>query len=124
MKASVKPRSRACSSQIFSTTRQNPRHGSGSASPSSTMARQARTWSANASVTSICLVGKWRYRVAGPTPARRAISRIGTFSPSAANSARAASRMRSRLSRASERSGVRQSVGHRSHFSQADAGVR
>ena len=103
MKAAVKPRSRACSSQILSITRQKPCHGSGSASPSSTMAWHARIWSANASVTSICLVGKRRYRVAGPTPARRAISRIGTSRPSAANTARAASRMRSRLSRASER---------------------
>ena len=68
-----------------------------------TMAWQARIWPARASVTSISLVGKRRYRVAGPTPARRAISRIGTFRPPVANSARAASRMSSRLSRASER---------------------
>jgi hypothetical protein len=39
-----------------------------------------------------------------PTPARRAISRIGTVRPAAANTARAAPRMSSRLSRASERS--------------------
>ena len=103
MKAAVKPRLRACSAQIFSITRQNPCHGSGSASPSSTMAWHARIWPARASVTSASLVGKRRYRVAGPTPARRAISRIGTFRPSAANTARAASRMSSRLSLASER---------------------
>ena len=46
---------------------------------------------------------EWRYKVAGPTPARRAISLIGTFSPSAANTTRAASRMRPRFSWASER---------------------
>jgi hypothetical protein len=43
-----------------------------SARPSSTMARQAHIRSVKASVASVCLVGKWRYRVAGPTPARAA----------------------------------------------------
>lgn len=34
-------------------------------------ARQAYSWPVKASVASICLIGKWRHRVAGPTPARR-----------------------------------------------------
>jgi hypothetical protein len=58
--AEVKPRSRTCISQIFSITRQKPRHGSGSAAPSSTMAAQVAIFPAKASVTSAALVGKCR----------------------------------------------------------------
>ncbi|AGL17950.1 hypothetical protein L083_4440 [Actinoplanes sp. N902-109] len=102
--ASTKPRLRALSSASCWTIRHSPRHGSGSAQPSWTIERHCSTSTANAASISVCLVGKRRYSVAGPTPARRATSRIGTSRPRSANSSRAASSTRSRLSRASERS--------------------
>lgn len=49
--------------------------------------------------------GNRRYSVAAPTPARRATVVIGTSRPRSANSVRATSRIRSRLRRASARSG-------------------
>lgn len=94
----------ACISSIFSTTRRKPCQASALANPSCTTAVQAVICSANAAVTRASFVGKRRYRVAAPTRARRAISRIGTSKPSVANTFRATARMRSRLSRASERS--------------------
>ncbi|GAA3220786.1 hypothetical protein GCM10020256_27130 [Streptomyces thermocoprophilus] len=132
MKASANPVLCACSSQIRSISLVKPRHGSGSASASRTAVRQARRCSAKVAVSSSRLAGKCRYSVAGPTPARRATSRTGAPSPSSPNTARAASRMRARLSRASERAGrVVSSVAGRdsslgivSHFAQADGGVR
>lgn len=105
MNASAKPRLWACSSQIRSIKVRKPCHGSGSASASRTAAWQARRCSAKVSASRSRLAGKCRYSVAGPTPARRATSRIGAPRPSSPNTVRAASRMRARLSRASERTG-------------------
>lgn len=59
--------------------------------------------SAKASKISDSLVGKRRYSVATPTPARRAIAAIGTSSPRSANSSRATASTRARFSRASVR---------------------
>src|SRR3954470_14528221 len=55
--------------------------------------------------TSASLVGKRRYSVPLPTPARRAISSTPTSRPPSANAARAASRIRARFRAASARSG-------------------
>src|SRR3954453_18563985 len=55
--------------------------------------------------TSASLVGKRRYSVPLPTPARRAISSTPTSSPASAKAVRAASRTRARLRAASARSG-------------------
>src|SRR3954447_6415885 len=55
--------------------------------------------------TSASLVGKRRYSVPLPTPARRAISSTPTSRPCSANAVRAASRTRARLRAASARNG-------------------
>src|SRR4051812_14546293 len=55
--------------------------------------------------TSASFVGKRRYSVPLPTPARRAISSTPTSSPASAKAVRAASRTRARLRAASARSG-------------------
>src|SRR3954454_17122573 len=56
--------------------------------------------------TSASFSGKCRYTVPTPTPARRATSSTCASSPSAANVSRAAASTRSRLRRASARSGL------------------
>ena len=50
--------------------------------------------------------GKWRYTVPTPTPAARATSSICASAPCSAKTTRAASRIRSRLRRASARWGL------------------
>jgi hypothetical protein len=49
------------------------------------------------------LVGKRRYKVATPTPARRAIAAMGTSSPRSANNSRATVSTRARFADASAR---------------------
>src|SRR4051812_31596781 len=66
--------------------------------------------------TSASLVGKRRYSVPFPTPARRAISSTPTSSPDSANAVLAASRTRVRLRAASARNGrAGASIGLRSY---------
>jgi hypothetical protein len=80
----------------------------GSAAPARARASAIRS-STRAAVTasnSASLVGKCRYTVPGPTPARAAISSRGTAKPEAAKASLAARSTFSRLRRASARSSL------------------
>lgn len=79
-------------------------HGSGAARASVSARTQVSICCANAPRTRASRVGKCRYSVATPTPARRATVAIGASIPCSAKTARAAARTRSRLRRASARS--------------------
>ena len=85
--------------------RVNAVHGSRLGSASSASRSISSRMSSKIARTSASLVGKRRYSVPLPTPARRAISSTPTSSPASANAVRAASRTRARLRAASARSG-------------------
>jgi len=101
---SDRPRSSACSSQIRSTQPAKPSHGSAAARACRAASVYSATLSTSAAATSFSRVGKRRYRVAMPTPARAAIASSGASSPCSANMSRATATMASRLRAASARS--------------------
>ena len=101
---SDRPRSPACSSQIRSTNPAKPSHGSGAASACRAASAYWATFSMSAAATSFSRVGKRRYKVAMPTPARAAIASSGASSPCSANMSRATATMAARLRAASARS--------------------